>query len=424
MANRRLQTGPAGSGRVAVRVLASGRYAARCRVRDSDGALRSVEATGDSDDAAREALANKLNARTGPPIRRPKRGKLPVPANDDLQTDIECIEADTLMRDAIAVWLMEVNQDPDRRPQTRQFYRHVARQTLLPEFGRKKVSELTPGIIDKYLKKLTRTTPTQARNARKVLRMVLMTCVLDGAIPMNPVLSVPRQKPGKPRPVRALDAAGFNQMRALLAAWRTESTGKNGAPRDPSFAATDAIEVMIGTGLRIGEVLALRPADLNLDAEVPGLIVTGTLIEVAGAGGVQRQPFPKSQESVRKITLPAFVVRALRRQMELNGSPDLVFTSGTGRCISPGNIRRAWREARHGSDLEWVTPHTLRRSVATILEGSVNIDAAAQQLGHADSRVTEAHYIEKHRQTADNAALLEGLLSPDVMANVASESGE
>ena len=213
---------------------------------------------------------------------------------------------------------------------------------VLPKFGKMKVNAVTAGLINRYLNELARKTPTQAKNARKVLSMVLRSCVLDGAIPTNPVNDLPRRSP-KSKPVRALDAAGFQRMRELFDAWRSVGVGQNGAPRHPSFAAIDAFEVMAGTGLRIGEVLSLRPADLALDAEIPTLTITGTLTEVAGAGGVQRQPFPKSDDSVRTVALPVFVVRALRRQMELNGSPDLVFTTGTGRCISPGNIRRAWR---------------------------------------------------------------------------------
>ena len=195
------------------------------------------------------------------------------------------------------------------------------------------------------------------------------------------------ENPGPPKPV--------NESKPQSALPRqVKQMRRNGAPRHPSFAAVDAFEVMAGTGLRIGEVLSLRPADLAFDAEIPTLTVTGTLTEVAGAGGVQRQPFRKSDDSVRTVALPVFVVRALRRQMELNGSPDLVFTTGTGRCISPGNIRRARREARRGSELEWVTPHTMRRSVATILSEAVDIEAAAGQLGHSDPRVTAAHYLQ------------------------------
>lgn len=48
-----------------------------------------------------------------------------MPADDDLQTSIEFETPETLMRDAIALWMMEVNQDPSRAPQTRQFYRRV-----------------------------------------------------------------------------------------------------------------------------------------------------------------------------------------------------------------------------------------------------------------------------------------------------------
>ncbi|MET0885423.1 MAG: tyrosine-type recombinase/integrase, partial [Mycetocola sp.] len=121
------------------------------------------------------------------------------------------------------------------------------------------------------------------------------------------------------------------------------------------------------------------------------------------------------------LAIPAFVADALRRQMELNGSDDLVFTTGTGTPIDPGNIRRAWRQAREGSSLEWVTPHTIRRTVATLLsKGPAGLTGAQEQLGHSDARITTTHYIEHERVAADNAVALRDLLGP----KVETESGD
>jgi integrase len=208
--------------------------------------------------------------------------------------------------------------------------------------------------------------------------------------------------------------------------WRRGSgNGRSGALRDPSFLVTDVFDVAIGTGLRIGELLVLRPCDVNLDAELPTLEVTGTLVTVDGAGGLYRQHFPKTPDSERIAALPDFVVAALRRQLELNGSTEFVFTTGNGTLVSPNNVRRAWRQAREGSSLDWVTPHSLRKSVATLLDGTAGLGAAAGQLGHGDERITRApHCTVKNQAASNNAELLNRLLAPGLEAGKPGESDE
>jgi integrase len=333
------------------------------------------------------------------------------------------------MRDALALWMTEVNQDAGRSPQTRQFYRRVVRQTLLGRFGSTRVADMKSGAIDRYLKELRQRTPAQARNAKVVLRMVLAMCVRDEALSANPIANVERKKRSREElrraKVRALTLDDVAEMRRLLRVWRRGSgTSLSGAPRDPSFLVTDVFEVAIGTGLRIGELLALRPCDLNLEGDLPTLEVTGTLVTVDGAGGLYRQPFPKTPDSERIIALPEFVVAALRRQLELNGSTEYVFTTGNGTPVSPNNVRRAWRQAREGTSLDWVTPHSLRKSVATLLDGTAGLSAAAGQLGHGDERITRAHYIAKNQAASNNAELLNRLLSPGPEAGKSGESDE
>ena len=63
-------------------------------------------------------------------------------------------------------------------------------------------------------------------------------------------------------------------------------------------------------------------------------------------------------------------------------------------AVSPANIRRSWRSAR-GEAFEWVTPHSFRRIVATVVKERHGVGAAHSQLGHANSRVTETHYVQR-----------------------------
>ncbi|WP_336725022.1 hypothetical protein [Cellulosimicrobium cellulans] len=86
--------------------------------------------------------------------------------------------------------------------------------------------------------------------------------------------------------------------------------------------------------------------DVALDAEVPTLTVTGTAVRAEGR--LVRQPKPKSDSSRRTITLPAFVVTAIREALDLGlgGGPDaLVFPSTRATPRSPSRMRDQLREA-------------------------------------------------------------------------------
>lgn len=121
------------------------------------------------------------------------------------------------------------------------------------------------------------------------------------------------------------------------------------------------------------------------------------------------------------LTLPAFAVAALRRQ-KLRALPgDLIFPSASGTVRGSSNVQRQLRAARRhvvlvegerdGPELlfEWVTPHTCRRTVATMIAAEHGAEAAAEQLGHSSPEVTRAHYIERSSEAADRSATLDGL---------------
>ncbi|MBB6627611.1 tyrosine-type recombinase/integrase [Nocardioides sp. KIGAM211] len=102
----------------------------------------------------------------------------------------------------------------------------------------------------------------------------------------------------------------------------------------------DIIEVLLGTAMRIGEVLALRPCDIQ---ELPsGMVATvnGTVVQRKGSG-TERLDRPKTAASIRTIPVPEFAAVVLRRRLATVRDPHgTVFANRTGRPLSPYNVRR------------------------------------------------------------------------------------
>lgn len=168
------------------------------------------------------------------------------------------------------------------------------------------------------------------------------------------------------------------------------------------------LDIFLATGARIGEVLAIRWQDIDLDASPPTITISGTVV-MEKCRGTYRQGRPKTKAGFRTVKLPPFALKTLvRKQRSEHPLPeDMLVPSSTGTVRSPHNFRRQWRDARSGSDFEWVTPHVFRKSVATLVDQQYGSKQAAAQLGHSGPAVTEKHYIAKASETPDVTDALE-----------------
>jgi integrase len=188
------------------------------------------------------------------------------------------------------------------------------------------------------------------------------------------------------------------RLRSAARKWEKKPR-RSSRPWDrPRIAAS--IDVMLGTGLRIGETLALRWEDIDLTADTPTLIVTGTIVRDEH-GRLHRQEVGKSAASERTLYLPQFTVVTLtehREQATEIPESGAVFPTAVGSWLDPDNYRTRFREVRTIAELGWVTPHTLRATVATQVYRAEDLASASQQLGHSEVGVTSRHYVERDRR--------------------------
>jgi integrase len=234
-----------------------------------------------------------------------------------------------------------------------------------------------------------------------------------GALTSNPVRDTGRLR--KPRrTVVALDTDQLDGVRAAIRTWQQPTPGKPG-PRHSGDLA-DIVDLLLATGARIGEILALRWEDVDLAAVRPTVTICGTIVYVKGKGFF-RQEGTKANAGYRTVILPRFAVgMVMARQLNAAENPDdAIFVSRRGTWLSPQNVRRQWRQARADTALEWVTPHSFRKTVASLIDKEASAKNAAAQLGHESEEITKKHYIVKPAIAPDSSHTLEKL-GPDQAA--------
>lgn len=118
---------------------------------------------------------------------------------------------------------------------------------------------------------------------------------------------------------RALTLDQVAAIRAAAAIWRTEP-GLLG-PR-PDGQVRDIIEILLGTAMRVGEVLGLRIRDVTDGPRGMVVSVNATVVQRKGKGTF-RQERPKSDASIRRIPVPEFAA-------------DVVATLGEPALLRPG----------------------------------------------------------------------------------------
>ena len=372
MPQHRLPVGSWGKVTVSKR---GGAWQARTYVRDADGVRRQVRAQARTKAAARQALARALAERTRPPT--------------------GLMGPSTTVDELLDAWLEHVRALGRVWAQTVEGYAAVASSIVSPALGAWLIGEVTPAAVQALI---LDTTPGQRHTTRTILNQAFSYARLDGAITSDPVSDTIVPAPAERHEPDALTA---DQVRRLREAVRSWGNDRRFGPR-PTTTLACAVDLMLGTGIRVGEVCALSWEEVDLKAGT--LRVEGTYVDgAASRRGVQAAP--KTDRSRRTLFLPDFVVVTLVEHGPRESGP--VLTTRRGTNMSPANLRRSLRAAVAEAGLDFsVTPHTLRRTLATFLARELGTRQAADQLGHTDPAITLAHYIAPEHRGPDARAAI------------------
>ena len=265
---------------------------------------------------------------------------------------------------------------------TRAAYRYNLDKHFLPRFGDLPMRRIGPPLIQAWVNEASSGGLSAASVVKyhALLHKIFSRAVIDRVVAINPCTHTALPKIVK-KPKRIITVAQFE---AILA----------GLPTRYRMLVLLAIE----TGMRWGELVALRPVDVNLQTGI--VTVRRTLVEVALKNSPTSErifvkQYPKDDEQ-RLISIDKATCQQLREHMMEYGvrDADLLFTSTAGSGLSRNNFRtKFWVPAVKAAAIEQtVTFHNLRAAHASwLLAGGADIVVVQERLGHRQITTTQQY---------------------------------
>jgi integrase len=256
--------------------------------------------------------------------------------------------------------------DRELKPRTRDLYRRLLDQKVLPDLGSIPLRAITALTVREWYAKLDPAFPTRRAHAYALLRTILGSAVSDELMPSNPChirgagssKRVHKIKPATPAELEALITALPERYRVmvLLASW---------------------------CAMRWGELVELRRKDLDLKAGkikirraatvVAGQVVVGT---------------PKSDAGSRDVAIPPHLIPAIRDHVDQHagwGRDGLVFPAAqTGEQLGHGTFFKTWDAARKAAGRPDLRFHDLRHTGAVYAaQAGATLAELMSRLGHS-----------------------------------------
>ena len=305
-------------------------------------------------------------------------------------------------------WLEEARHNVS--PKTHERYSEIVNKHLVPALGAIALAKLAPVHIQHHYAESLATgrrdgkgglSAQTVRHHDRVLNVALKRARALRLIAVNPIEDVTRPQVER-QEMEVMDAAEAAQLLATAATTRLYV---------PIFLA-------LATGMRRGELLALRWSDVDLPRASLRVVQS---LEQTAAG--LRFKAPKTKRSRRTIALsPAAVevlqehrVKQLEERLLLGLGKDergLVFAQITGETINPRNFTKEFGRVVKRSGVRPVTFHGLRHAhITALLQAGVHPKVASERAGHSSITVTMDRYSHVlEGMQADAAQRIDGAL--------------
>jgi integrase len=287
-------------------------------------------------------------------------------------------------------WLDSVIK-PRVKASTYACYRTVAEKHILPCYGKLPLARMTTGEADLMPERMEMSglSASTCKSAYRLFRAAVQAAFAERLIAENPAQKrIFRKEKGHKARVLTV----YEQR--IVTRYATEK-------------CDFPVLIALYAGLRIGEICALRWGDISWEERSLTVRASAQRINLHQKNSEKKTELvitkPKTEESLRTVYVPAFIVQQLQILFSQGQSNEFIFGDGD-KPADPRLIQKHCSLMAQALGLTGVHFHTFRHSYATrLLEMGVDIKTVSALLGHSSVQTTlnfYAHSTPEHQRLA------------------------
>lgn len=290
------------------------------------------------------------------------------------------VEPSVMLLGQWVLYWLENFKKPQISSSTYSIYKIRVEKHIIEPFGHLALKNLTAFHIQEYYNKLSQngTSPSYLKLLYTNLNTMCTQAVKMELLSKNPVENVVLPKSQKS--AKKIKVLTVNQQQKLVDYCKK---------KEKEFIFI----FLLGTGLRIGEALALTWNNINFEKQT--LYVKQTLIRIGNK--YELKEGAKTEHGERIVPFTQKIGNPLL-EIKSKAKSDLVFPSKKNGYENIRNIENRLKRICEYLELPAISPHALRHTFATrLIETGVNVKVISQLLGHADIKITlniYAHALE------------------------------
>ena len=265
-------------------------------------------------------------------------------------------------------------------------YKSIIKNHLEAELGNCSIDKITAQKVEKYIKILQKKNEDEKRPALATIRIIVTVT--------KAIFRYARESEG----VKTADLSkikvksGKKEMRILSVAEQKKI--EKYCEEDQSRKSIGVI-LCLYTGIRIGELCALKWKDIDLEERVIHVNRTVYRIQDLSDKGEKKtmivETAPKSESSIRDVALPKRLCSMLSK---IKTARESYVLSGSEKIIEPRRMQYYFTGLAKKTNIVKIKFHSLRHTFATrYIECGMDVKTLSEMLGHSSVQITLDRYV-------------------------------
>lgn len=171
----------------------------------------------------------------------------------------------------------------------------------------------------------------------------------------------------------------------------------------------DGITLLFVSGMRVGELVGIKPQDIDLNANAVKIRRTETRFKEGDNTIYAIKEYPKTTAGIREIVIPSSYSWLLKDLYDMSNGHEYVFEEH-GKRLTTLLVRKRIYSICNKTGVYKKSPHKIRATYDTILlDNGVDKRTVKDQMGHSDIAVSEKNYHRNRKSIKNKAAIIDSI---------------